>query len=161
MIVFELICSKRHRFEGWFASAETFDRQSAHGQITCPVCASPDVRKVPSARVTKPRAKRPVASPEASSGAQRPPERSPASEPAAPRGDAVTKTAVLAAFIDHVLANTEDVGTRFAEEARRIHYGEVAKRSIRGEATRGETEELVDEGVPVMQLPIPPKDGWQ
>jgi len=67
----------------------------------------------------------------------------------------------LAAFIDHVLVHSEDVGTKFAEEARRIHHGEAARRSIRGQASREETEELLAEGVPVLPLPIPPKDSWQ
>lgn len=160
VIVFELLCGKRHRFEGWFDSAEAFDRQSDQGQITCPVCASPDVRRVPSARVTRPKAKRAAASAEAPSTARQPPKGTPVSSPAPP-GATITKTTALAAFIDHVLANTEDVGPRFAEEARRIHYGEAAKRSIRGEATGEQAEELLDEGIPVVPLPIPPKDGWQ
>lgn len=67
----------------------------------------------------------------------------------------------LAAFIDHVLVNSEDVGTRFAEEARKIHQGQAPRRSIRGQATVSETEALLDEGVPVLPLPIPPKDSWQ
>jgi len=67
----------------------------------------------------------------------------------------------LAAFIDHVLVNSEDVGTRFAEEARKIHHGEAPHRSIRGQATSEETEALLEEGVPVLPLPIPPKDTWQ
>lgn len=67
----------------------------------------------------------------------------------------------LAAFIDHVLVNSEDVGTRFAEEARRIHRDEAPRRSIRGQSTREETEALLEEGVPVFPLPIPPKDSWQ
>jgi hypothetical protein len=160
VIVFELLCSKRHRFEGWFASAEAFDRQSALGQVACPVCASADVRRVPSAKVTRPRAKQPPAN--AVPGTKAPPQPGgQAASVAAPADSAAAKSMALAAFIDHVLANSEDVGARFAEEARKIHYGEVAKRSIRGQASREETEELLDEGIPVVPLPIPPKDDWQ
>lgn len=158
VIVFELLCSKRHRFEGWFASSDAFERQSAQGLVACPVCASAEVRKVPSAKVTRPRAAPQPSEAEAKRVADaRPQERSEA--PAA--GGAATKQMALAAFIDQVLANSEDVGTRFAEEARRIHYGEAAKRSIRGQASPEETEALLDEGIPVVPLPIPPKDDWQ
>jgi hypothetical protein len=62
----------------------------------------------------------------------------------------------LASFLEHVLANTEDVGRRFPEEARKIHYEEAPRRAIRGIATREETQDLTDEGVPVVPLPIPP-----
>ena len=67
----------------------------------------------------------------------------------------------LAAFIDHVLVTSENVGTRFAEEARKIHRGEAPHRSIRGQSSTEETVALLEEGVPVIPLPIPPKDDWQ
>ena len=153
MIVFELQCPDLHRFEGWFASAEHYERQLAAGQIACPVCAAPDVRKVPSARIKRPRD---LPAPSASAPLKNPPEKaSPAPKPAP------AQQMTLAAFIDHVLVNSEDVGTRFAEEARKIHQGEAPRRSIRGQATAAETEALLEEGVPVMPLPIPPKDDWQ
>jgi hypothetical protein len=153
MIVFELQCPDLHRFEGWFASTEDYERQLAAGQIACPVCAAPDVRKVPSARIKRPRdvATQSTPAPATNPRAQS----SPAPKPAP------TQQMTLAAFIDHVLVNSEDVGTRFAEEARKIHQGEVPRRSIRGQATAADTEALLEEGVPVMPLPIPPKDEWQ
>lgn len=146
MIVFELECSQRHRFEGWFASSEEFERQHSARAIACPVCADPMVTRVPSARIKRPKApaepRRP-ANPETS--AQKPP----------------AQQMTLAAFIDHVLVTSEDVGTRFAEEARKIHRGEAPHRSIRGQSSAEETEALLEEGVPVIPLPIPPKDDWQ
>lgn len=152
MIVFELQCSQLHRFEGWFASPEVFARQNASGEIACPVCADPDVKRVPSARIKRPKTapaeKAPAPSPAASG-----------SQPAS--GSPPQRQMTLAAFIDHVLVNSEDVGTRFAEEARKIHQGQAPRRSIRGQATVSETEALLEEGVPVLPLPIPPKDSWQ
>lgn len=161
MIVFELLCSKRHRFEGWFASADAFDRQSAQGQVACPVCASAEVRKVPSAKFNRPRARTVPVEANGSPKAQQQPGNASGSAVAPSDEGARMKSMTLAAFIDHVLTTSEDVGTRFAEEARRIHYGEAARRSIRGQASREETEDLLEEGVPVVPLPIPPKDGWQ
>lgn len=151
MIVFELQCSEQHQFEGWFASPEAFERQLVAGEITCPVCADPDVRKVPSARIRRPKASSSERAPVASSAA------SGTSANASGRKHQMT----LAAFIDHVLVNSEDVGTRFADEARKIHQGDAPRRSIRGQSTAAETEALLEEGVPVIPLPIPPKDSWQ
>ncbi|MGB8435504.1 MAG: DUF1178 family protein [Burkholderiales bacterium] len=156
MIVFELQCGQRHRFEGWFASAEAFERQNVAGKIACPVCADLAILKVPSARIQRAKgasSERVASSTTESSG-----------QPA--KGQMPTKLApgqqmTLAAFIDHVLVNSEDVGARFAEEARRIHRDEAPRRSIRGQSTPEETEALLEEGVPVFPLPIPPKDSWQ
>ena len=155
MIVFELQCPDLHRFEGWFASTEDYERQLAAGQIACPVCAASGVRKVPSARIKRPR--------ELPAQPQPDKKQVPAAAAAAPATAklAPAQQMTLAAFIDHVLVSSEDVGTRFAEEARKIHQGEAPRRSIRGQATAAETEALLEEGVPVMPLPIPPKDEWQ
>ena len=152
MIVFELQCSRLHRFEGWFASSEAFDRQHTGGEITCPVCADAEVQRVPSARIKRLPALATDKSPAVSAA---PPGQPQGGNPAPPQ------RMTLAAFIDHVLVNSEDVGTRFAEEARKIHHGEAPHRSIRGQATSEETEALLEEGVPVLPLPIPPKDTWQ
>ena len=147
MIVYELICADEHRFEGWFASAEAFERQRESGLVACPVCASGAVEKLPSARIRR-------------GGAQ------PAEEPPAapvPKQMPVTQrsTMTLASFIDHVLQNSEDVGSTFPEEARKIHYGEAPRRGIRGIASRDEAEALAEEGIPVLPLPIPTPDEWQ
>jgi hypothetical protein len=156
VIVFELHCSHDHRFEGWFASAVEFERQHVAGEIACPVCADVDVRRVPSARIKRPN--RGTASPthEAPVPRVKPTNASVPASSSAPQ-----QQMTLAAFIDHVLVNSEDVGPRFAEEARKIHRGEAPRRSIRGQATSSETEALLEEGVPVLPLPIPPKDSWQ
>ena len=141
MIVFELICAEEHRFEGWFGSGDEFERQRAGGLLACPVCASGDVRKLPAAKIRRPGAEVPAAA-----------EAAPAPAP--------KKELTLAAFVEHVLKNSEDVGKRFPEEARKIHYDEAPKRSIRGVASPEEAEALADEGIPVFSLPVPPQGDW-
>jgi hypothetical protein len=143
MIVFDLTCTEDHRFEGWFASAEEYVRQEATGLLACPVCGTSTVRKLPSSRVRTTA----VATPKTAAAARG------ADGPAGSSAQQVT----LASFIERIVANTEDVGRAFPEEARKIHYEEVPRRPIRGIATREEARELVDEGIPVVSLPIPPR----
>lgn len=131
--VFDLGCKAGHLFEGWFDSQDDFDAQRRGGQIGCPLCGSTGVDRRPSA-------------PRLNLGA-------PAEPPA--RATAVAaelQTALVRAALK-MIAGTEDVGERFAEEARRIHYQEAAQRGIRGVATRAQAQELAEEGVPVMALP--------
>jgi hypothetical protein len=150
MKVLDLRCSHGHGFEGWFASNEAFESQLADGLVECPVCADTRIVKLLSApRLNLGNAKAPAeaaaaASPSASSApakAQAPAEQSP--------------EARWMRAVREVLAKTEDVGDRFADEARRMHYGEAEERGIRGQATREQTEALLEEGIPVMALPIP------
>lgn len=138
MIVYDLICSAQHRFEGWFPSAEGFVAQKDSGAVTCPVCGDSSVEKLPSAsRINS------------EVGEKR-------KAPETP----VDKAALVQAMVEYVLANTEDVGAEFSSEARRMHYGEAPERNIRGVTSRGEAEELAEEGIAVHQLPIPPRKGW-
>jgi hypothetical protein len=143
MIVYELQCGGRHRFEGWFASVVDFDGQQAAGQVSCPVCGDQQIARVPTARIQRGREERvpPPVQPEA-------------------RGSPRITPEIVAAFVDRALATSEDVGERFPEEARRIHNGESDKRAVRGVATRDETAALLDEGILVMPLPVPAKKDW-
>jgi len=141
MIVFELICAERHRFEGWFASSGDFGAQKKRRLISCPMCGSDSVEKLPSARIRKT-------------------ENAPAEAVEAPKQDPVQARVALNELVNYVLVNTEDVGRQFAEEARRIHRDEAPRRGIRGTATREEAKDLVEDGIPVMPLPIPPRDEW-
>lgn len=144
MIVFDLICPRSHRFEGWFASAGDFDAQKDRGLLSCPSCGRSEIEKLPTAKIR-------------TSG----PELLPAViEEQVPTPVKATPPAILQELIDYVLMNTENVGTKFATEARRIHQHEVPYRNIRGTASRQETEELLDEGIPVMALPIPSQNDW-
>lgn len=150
MIVYELICAEEHRFEGWFASAEVFERQRVSGLLACPVCASGTVERLPSARIRRGAQPQPAAREQPATPAASNP------TPPAQRG-----TMTLASFIDQVLQNTEDVGPRFAEEARKIHHEEAPRRGIRGTASREDAEALAEEGIAVFPLPIPPPEEWQ
>jgi len=129
MKVFNLSCDVDHTFEGWFSSAAEFGRQLEAHLLRCPVCDSTEVRRLPAAT-------------RLNLGA--PAELAARSQPAA----------ALADVIDVLIANSEDVGEQFAEEARRIHYLETKARSIRGIATVEERAQLAEEGIDVLTLPI-------
>lgn len=138
MIVLNLACSSNHGFEGWFDSNEEFERQSAAGSVACPICGDNHVVRLPSGpHVKRARTEGPAAVAE---------------------GDA-SKTAArkFLEMVQALVRGSEDVGRRFPEEARKIHYEEVPARNIRGIATLQETAELIDEGVQVLPLPIPPR----
>jgi hypothetical protein len=141
MIVFELICPEHHRFEGWFASAEDFEGQKSRGLLSCPVCADTDIEKLLTAKIGK--------TEDAEAGEKKLPVKA---ERVRPRS--------MNEMLDLILLNTENVGEEFPEEARRIHHKQTPQRNIRGVATREETEDLLEEGVPVMPLPIPPRGDW-
>ncbi len=146
MKVLNLQCRHAHGFEGWFASEEDFQSQLQRGLVECPVCGDTAVQKLPSApRLNLSGAR------EAPAQAVAPAEGTVAAGvPASAELQALWMQAV-----QHVLKHTEDVGERFAEEARRIHYGEADARGIRGQATREDTLALIEEGVEVMALPLP------
>lgn len=146
MKVFDLACEHEHRFEGWFASAQAFEDQQARSLIECPICGSHEVRKMP----TSPRlnlsqaAERPAAAVEASQGGR--------------QHVAMTPAQFQALFLKmarRIVETTEDVGDRFAEEARRIHYREAPERAIRGSASHEEAVALREEGIEVFALPLP------
>lgn len=143
MIVFNLGCENSHRFEGWFASNEDFERQVAGKLLTCPMCGNASILRLPNA-------------PNIVTGAKE------KERPARHEGRAVSAqhyanigAEVLAKFVEHIVETTEDVGPAFPEEARKIHYQEAPERRIRGTASRDEVEALKDEGVEVVALPIP------
>jgi hypothetical protein len=172
MKVLDLRCDAQHVFEGWFASEEDFSSQLQRGLLACPLCGSVSVSKMLSA-------------PRLNLGAVSPHQPSHASDqaglPAVPDPTGVNEQHYAGKDVgklnepDHewvapsgqlmqaawlqmarqILAQTEDVGSRFAEEARKIHYGETSERGIRGQASREETEALLDEGIAVMPLMVP------
>lgn len=150
MIVIDLRCDHDHRFEGWFASATAFDQQRADGLLSCPVCNSARVERLPSAPYVQTRA----------SGRELPAPPATVPAPAAPPAGSVALPAEAIEIMKNVLRQAargaEDVGTRFPDEARRIHYGETEARSIRGAASRDELGELMEEGILV--LPVPPDE---
>ncbi len=157
MKVLNLRCSHHHAFEGWFASEDDFQGQLARGLVTCPLCEDPDVRKMPSAPRLNLGATAGVpdaASPSRELSVPAVPASGPAREVMAAAGSPEGQAKFLKA-LRHVLANTENVGERFADEARAMHYGDAEQRSIRGQASRSEAMELLEEGIDVMPLPLP------
>ncbi len=146
MKVFDLACEHGHAFEGWFASADAFDEQLGRSLVQCPVCESARVRRTPSApRLNLSNAVEARPQPATNS--------SNAQTTAMPTHEQLRALWLEAAR--HLVRNTEDVGERFAEEARRIHYQEAPERGIRGVTTAEQRAELQDEGIDVLSFPIP------
>ena len=142
MIKYRLSCSDGHEFESWFRSIADFDTQSHAGDVACPLCASTEITKQPmapavvSGRNVTPRSARTTADPRANT----------------------EMLGMLRAFKKTVMENSEDVGTGFADEARKIHFGEAEERNIRGSSTMDEARALAEEGVPFGIVPPLPED---
>jgi hypothetical protein len=150
MIVFDLHCKDGHRFEGWFGSAKDFASQKKRGLLSCPTCGATAIERALSA-------------PRINLGAQEPAKpqpQAPALKTAEMEGkDPFAIAQILySRMLDEILTKSEDVGTKFPEEARKIYYKESPGRAIRGQATQEEHDELVDEGIPVARFPVPNPD---
>jgi hypothetical protein len=175
MKVFNLQCARGHDFEGWFASEDEYQRQTECGLLECPLCADKTVRRLPSAprlnlTTTRSSGYAPIApQPQGDNEQPAPRETGQAGQAGRP-GHGSDECAALPAVttpeqqsvealwmeaVRHVLTHTQDVGARFAEEARRMHYGESEVRGIRGRTTAEEARELDDEGIEVYSLPMP------
>lgn len=152
MKVLDLLCPLDHAFEGWFACEDDFLAQCDRHLVQCPMCGSSEVRKALSAPRLNLRAGRKAAVHEAG-------DRAAATEKAVtPAGEEEPRGALEAMWLQlarHVVAHTEDVGDRFATEARRMHHQEIPERGIRGQATAQEAEQLLEEGIVVMPLLMP------
>ena len=163
MIRYALACETGHEFESWFPGSADFEAQRARGLVTCPVCDSPKVAKqimAPSvARTDKAagRAAIPAPPPEAQPEGSSPP--APPAQPMAVFSEREREMrAMVKAFREHVARNADYVGQSFADEARKMHYGETEHRSIYGEANLAEAKELLEEGIEVHPLPPVPDD---
>jgi len=164
MKVLNLRCSRLHSFEGWFGSEEDFQNQLGRGLIACPACADTGVEKMPSAPrlnlgATPLRQADTVRDRAASaSSAGFPPKNAGApsgqTDGAVKAGASSDAQGAAWAALRQMMANTEDLGERFADEARRIHYGEAEARAIRGEASVREAAELLEEGIEIVPLPM-------
>lgn len=156
MIRYRLQCGEGHEFEGWFRNADTFDRQAKRKQVTCPECGSTSVTKAlmaPSVVTSK--------SGKLRSPTVEPPAAAPEATPAPVRLANAGQREVLRAMRklrDELIAKSEYVGPRFAEEARKIHNEEAEVRGIYGEATPAEVKDLTDDGVEIYPLPALPED---
>lgn len=136
MIVFDLRCDQAHVFEAWFPDSKTFERQAKKGQVTCPVCGDTKVEKA-------------LMAPNISTGRKKDAEKE--------KAQAAKVMQALSEVRRQVEENCDYVGPQFAEEARKIHYGETDERGIYGEATKEESKELADEGIEVGVIPWVPR----
>jgi hypothetical protein len=163
MIRYSLVCEKKHEFEIWFKNSADYDKQAKRGLVTCPACGSSKVEKALMA---------PSLGRGTRKGARaRPPEVAQVASPPETPAPSENKTPVammspqerefrtrLKELRDHLIKNAENVGGKFPEEARKMHYGEVEHRSIYGEATPQEAKELLEEGVELHPLPVLPEE---
>lgn len=142
MIVYQLRCSNGHEFEAWFRDSGSYDQQAKDGDVACPRCGDVHVCKALMAPNIAPSRKRAPVSPEENGRAER-------------RAREVAEKILEAVgnVRSHVEENFENVGDDFAEEAKRIHYGEVEERDIYGNATEEEAEALDEEGIEFYRLP--------
>jgi hypothetical protein len=139
MIRFSLVCHNEHSFDGWFRNSEDFEKQKERGLVACPDCGSTGVEKA-------------LMAPSVSTGRKR--------EKMALTMNTEQKKALaqLKALSEKLRENADYVGDKFAEEARKIHFGETDPRGIYGEATPEEAKGLAEEGVEFMPLPVFPED---
>ena len=143
MIKYLLGCPSGHEFESWFRASADYDAQANAGEISCPLCGSLDISKRPMAPSIETKAS---AAPRETNAI------------AMQSGDAKAALEALRAIKKNIFENSEDVGTRFAEEARKMHFGEAEERHIRGNSTLEEAQALAEEGVPFGILPALPED---
>ena len=173
MKVLNLQCAGMHTFEGWFGSEEDYQSQRERGLVACPMCANTEVRKLPSAPrlnlgAVDPRPSQPTAQEVPAEVPGAGPLSTASNAPAAPSAGALASSLsqvhpeaaemvqeAWMKMVKHVIANTEDVGQNFADEARKMHYGESEERNIRGQASMEETQDLLEEGIEVLPLPVP------
>lgn len=140
MIRYSLHCERGHEFEGWFASSVDYDGQRARGLVACPVCNSTDVTKM-------------LMAPSVSTAREKEATRTLALDAAQSQAFAKIRETLAT-----IRANADDVGEKFPEEARKIHYGETEARGIIGQASPQEAKALIEEGIAVAPLPVLPDD---
>jgi hypothetical protein len=160
VIRYNLICDKRHEFESWFQNSAAYDKQAKRGLVSCPLCGSAKVEKaIMAPRLARKDKGAPIIAPA---------EEAP-SAPAPTPAEAPTPVAMISPqerefrkklkeLRDHLTSNADNVGTKFPEVARKMHYGEVEHRSIYGEASPKDAKELHEEGIAFHPLPVLPED---
>jgi hypothetical protein len=163
MIKYSLVCEKQHEFESWFPNSSAYDKQVKRGLVTCPACVSAKVEKA----IMAPR----LARTDTESAAMRMPavQEAPGGEATAAPAETKTPVAMLSPhereirrklkeLREHLTANSDNVGQKFPEEARKMHYGDIEHRSIYGEASPDEAKALAEEGIPFHPLPVLPDE---
>jgi hypothetical protein len=160
MIRYALHCERKHDFEIWFQDSADYDKQRKRGLVTCPFCDSKKVEKaimaprLAGARKGRRAEPEPMLPSEAATPAAQPP-----SNPVAMMSPQEAEfRAKLKELREHIVKNADNVGKKFPEEARKMHYGEIDHRSIYGEATPDDAKALAEEGIEFHPLPILPED---
>lgn len=157
MIRYSLICQDEHEFEGWFGSSSEFDDQQKRGFVECPVCGSTQITKsLMAPNVSTSRKKEAARQPQ-----PQPPQAEPSTDyvqPAALTSEQRAALGKLREMKQKILANADNVGEKFPEEARKIHYGEAEARGIYGKATLEDAAGLAEEGIDFLPLPDLPED---
>ena len=160
MIRYNLVCERRHEFESWFPSSAAYDKQAKRGLVACPACGATKVDKAIMAPSLAPRrrgrADKPIDMPQPSAPPAAAPEPSTPVAMITPQEQEVR--AKLKELRDHLTKNAENVGRKFPEQARKMHYGETEHRSIYGEASPKEAKELHEEGIAFHPLPVLPDE---
>ena len=158
MIRYNLVCDKRHEFESWFQDSAAYDKQAKRGLVSCPLCGSAKVEKaIMAPRLARKDKSTPIVAPQEESA------------PASPPAEAPTPVAMISPqerefraklreLRDHLTANADNVGKKFPEVARKMHYGDIEHRSIYGEASPQDAAELHEEGIEFHPLPVLPDE---
>ncbi len=156
MIRYNLVCHKRHEFESWFQDSAAYDKQARRGLVSCPLCGSAKVEKaIMAPRLARKDKGAPIIAP--AEGAAPAPEAAPS--PVAMLSPQEKEFRVkLKELRDHLTANADNVGKKFPEQARKMHYGEIEHRSIYGEASPKDAKELHEEGIEFHPLPVLPEE---
>lgn len=158
MIRYRLQCAAKHEFEGWFRNADAFDRQAKRSLVVCPNCGSTDVTKALMAPSVVKSSKTQRAARDTAAPSAPPASAAPVSPQRVANSGQRELLQMMRQLREEVIAKSEYVGPRFAEEARKIHNEEVEQRGIYGEASPAEVKELADDGVEVYPLPVLPED---
>ena len=161
MIRYTLVCHKRHEFESWFANSTAYDKQVKRGLVTCPMCGSAKVEKAlmaPRLARTDTPPPREITAPPASPAVPTPAPAEPATPVAMISPQEREFRQKLRELRDHLVKNAENVGPRFPDEARKMHYGEKEHRSIFGIASPEEAKEMHEEGIEFAPLPMLPDE---
>jgi hypothetical protein len=158
MIKYTLICDRKHEFESWFADSAAFDKQAKRKLVACPVCDSVKVEKaIMAPRVAAKKGRVPIEMP--APAADAPATAAPASAPVAMISPIEQEfRAKLKELREQLVKNSDNVGEKFPEEARKMHYGETEHRSIYGVASPDEAKELLEEGIECHPLPVLPDE---
>ena len=159
MVIYDLICSNFHSFEGWFKDSEDFKAQQAAGLVTCPVCDDANVKMKPSKIAISGKKSNQISKNDVSNNLERKSNtvRDDSSGVKSQQGAAMhfnSPEEQMTVLRDFIETNFEDVGNKFTEEVRKMHYGETDQRGIRGQASKEEVESLAEEGIDTYTIPV-------